>query len=84
MRNNLPINIEEEVKNILIETLDLNDSDIDICLEIDSIEKWDSLAHLMIIEKISEKFDVTIPTSHAVEMLSEKQIVNFLKKIIEN
>ena len=42
---------------------------------IEDVEKWDSLAHLMIIEAIENKLGKAIPIDEAMEITSVKELL---------
>jgi acyl carrier protein len=48
----------------------------------DSVEKWDSLGHLMLIESIEVAFAVTFDHAETLDMLSEDDVLAHLAERI--
>ena len=47
----------------------------------ETIERWDSLAHINIIVDMEKNFNVQIKTAKVVELNSVKSIIQFLDKL---
>ncbi|MDR1340707.1 MAG: acyl carrier protein [Prevotellaceae bacterium] len=43
-----------------------------------TIEKWDSLAHLNLIVALEEEFDISFEPEEIAEMISVQMIINFI------
>jgi acyl carrier protein len=43
----------------------------------DEVEEWDSLAHVMLIGMLEERFGISIPLDEAVEITSVKEILEY-------
>ncbi len=46
----------------------------------ENVEKWDSLGHLALIEKLEAEFATDLPHAVAVELLSQAEIVERLRQ----
>ena len=49
----------------------------------DTIEAWDSLGHMLLIEEIEKKFSISISQKAVVSLQSEKILVEYLKNKIK-
>ena len=76
-------NLSNEVRDLLIKHLKIDLKTIPSSIDTETIENWDSLAHLMIIEEISKKYNLDISTSDASNLLSEQEIIQYLKKNLQ-
>ncbi|MBL42177.1 MAG: hypothetical protein CMM49_05925 [Rhodospirillaceae bacterium] len=76
-------NLSNEIRNILLKLLKIDNKNIPLIIDTESAENWDSLNHLMIIEEISKKYNIKIPTSDSINLLSEKEIINYLETKIK-
>ena len=70
--------ILKTVHSILLDILELKRQDLSEPISTDTVENWDSLAHLMIINQLSASFDIDIPVHSAVLLTSEALIVNYV------
>ena len=46
----------------------------------ENIENWDSLGHMILLEKIEKKFNLSIKSKDIGKLQSEKEIIKYLKK----
>ena len=49
----------------------------------DTIEAWDSLGHMLLIEEIEKKFSISISQKDVASLQSEKNFVKYLKNKIK-
>ena len=47
----------------------------------DNIQNWDSLGHMILLEKIEIKFGIKIKSKDIGLLQSEKEIIKYLKKV---
>ncbi len=47
----------------------------------ENIENWDSLGHMILLEKIEKKFNLSIKSKDIGKLQSEKEIIKYLKKL---
>ena len=80
MVNLLSNNFDKEVRNILIKILKIDKKEKYLILDTETVENWDSIAHLMIIEELSNNYKINIPTQDALNLLSEIEIIEYLNK----
>jgi|TARA_B100001964_G_C13915421_1_gene457791 acyl carrier protein len=70
--------MEEKLKQIMQQLFKV--SEITENASFTSIEGWDSLNHLNLIQILEQTFSVTFETDEIIEMLDYKTIVDTLKK----
>lgn len=70
--------LHEAVRKLILETFSLSEADAPAKLDVDSVEQWDSLGHLALIEAIEAGFKVSLAHGDAVNMLGEEMIVQIL------
>lgn len=67
--------MKEKVLEIIAEILKIDVHMLSEDTRIEDVEKWDSLAHLMIIEAIENKLGKAIPIDEAMEITSVKELL---------
>lgn len=70
--------MEEKIKQIMQQLFEVPEITEDASFT--SIEGWDSLNHLNLIQILEQTFSVTFETDEIIEMLDYKTIVDTLKK----
>lgn len=71
----MDIHMKEKVFEIIAGILKIDAASLTEETKIEDIEKWDSLAHLMIIEAIDNKLGKSIPIDKAMEITSVKELL---------
>jgi len=61
---------EIKLKQVIADVLQINVSSIDDDTSVDTVESWDSLAHLNLILAIEERFDISFSEDQTVEVLN--------------
>lgn len=74
--------MEERVKGIMAEILDLQVEKINEDTSPDTVKDWDSLKHMQLILSLEEEFNIEIPDEKIDEMLSLKKIIVVLQKML--
>ena len=74
------MNNKEKLRKILIEVLELNANNLPEVINVENSENWDSLGHFQIIERIEKEFNIVVEGSKVVELLGEKEILNYLNE----
>ncbi len=72
--------MKEQVIKIVAEILKVDEATLTEDTKAEELEKWDSLAHLMIIEAISNKLGKSIPIDQAMEITSVKELVEAVER----
>lgn len=73
--------IENKLKKIFSTTFRIDEKYIKSSSNFKNIKKWDSLNHVKLILAIESKFKISIKPDDSVELLSYKEILNYLQKI---
>ena len=68
--------MKEKIIALIEEALMLPEGTITEDTEIDDVEVWDSLAHVMIIGELEGKLGISIPLDEAIEITCVKDILN--------
>lgn len=61
---------EEKLKQVFIEALGINASQVTEELAYNSIPEWDSVAHMALIAEIDDVFDTMLDTDDVLDMSS--------------
>jgi acyl carrier protein len=70
--------VEDKLRAIFIESLNINASDVVDGLRYSEIPQWDSVAHMALIAAIEEGFDIMLDAEDVIDMssfLKAKEIV---------
>jgi acyl carrier protein len=70
--------IKKKINKIIKTTLKIKKKNIK--LTADTIENWDSIAHLHLIVALEKKFKINFSNSEIAKMFSESSIFNIIKK----
>ena len=76
------MNKKDKLRKILIEVLELDANNLPKMINVDNSENWDSIGHYQIIEKLEKEFNLAIEASDVVELLGEKEILNYLNETL--
>ena len=74
------IKIQDKLRRILIEVLELNINELPEIIDVENSENWDSLGHFQIIEKIEKEFKIEIEADKVIKLLGEKEILDYLNE----
>ncbi|MBO4980593.1 MAG: acyl carrier protein [Lachnospiraceae bacterium] len=67
--------MKEQIIALIEEILKVPAGTITEETQIEDVEQWDSLAHVMIIGELEEKLKVSIPLEEAIELTSMKELL---------
>ncbi len=73
-----PGDMEERIKQIMADVLDLEPLSIDGDTAMDTIERWDSLTHINLCLTLEQDFQVSFSVSDMEAMLSYDDILRVL------
>lgn len=72
--------MEQKLKNIFVEALNIPVEQINDSLEYNTIPEWDSIAHMTLIAAIDQEFDIMIETEDVIDMSSFGKAKEILMK----
>jgi acyl carrier protein len=70
---------EEKLVSAFAEALDIEEEQVTDDLEYQEIPEWDSMAHMVLINELEMKFDISLDTDEVIDMSSvgkAKEILN--------
>ena len=71
--------IDDRLRRVFVETLDLDDG-VDVPnLKYRDIEAWDSVGHMSLVAAIEDEFDVQFDTDQVIDMSSFKVAADMLR-----
>ena len=70
--------MEERIKQVMADVLDLDAAAIDDSTAMDSIESWDSLSHINLCLSLEQDFQVTFSVGEMESMLAYDDVVRVL------
>ena len=74
--------MENQLKKIFAESLDVSEDTITDTLEYGEIPEWDSVAHMGVIAAIEEAFDIMIDTEDVIDMSSFERAKEIVTKYL--
>ena len=74
--------MQDEVKAIMADVLGIDPSSIDDTSSTDTIETWDSLAHINLVSALEQNFNVKLEVSEIETMISFSAIIETLEQRI--
>ena len=74
--------MQDEVKAIMADVLGIDPSSIDDNSSTDTIETWDSLAHINLVSALEQNFNVKLEVSEIETMISFSAIIETLEQRI--
>ena len=72
--------MEQKLKTIMAEVLEISTDQIDVSTTIENIEAWDSLKHITLLMSIEEMFKVKLEMEEMIKMTSFEDIKSVLGK----
>lgn len=67
--------MKQQIIALVEELLKVPEGTITENTTMDEVEEWDSLAHVMIIGELEERFGIEIPLDEAVEITGMKELL---------
>lgn len=74
---------EEKLKEVIGDTFDIDEDDIDEGTNNENIGKWDSLNHLRLVTALEGEFGVTLTMDEINNMRSYPEIVALISKHLD-
>ena len=72
--------MEEKLKKLMAEILNLNESEIKDSLKMKETDGWDSLKHMELIVAFEQEFDIELTVDEIVAMQDYKEIKRILEE----
>jgi acyl carrier protein len=72
--------MEDQIKRIMADVLDLDPETIDGGTARDSLEAWDSLKHIMLCLALEEEFKISFEVQEIEAMMSYDDVVQILQQ----
>lgn len=73
--------LEEQIKQIIAETLNIELSEVTLDLGINGIPEWNSMGNLAIMSALEEKLNVEIPMEDLFDLTTVQSIIEEIKNI---
>jgi len=70
--------VEERVKQVLADILDVKSTSIDESTAMDTVDTWDSLTHINLCLALEQEFQVTFEVKEIEAMLSYPDVLEVL------
>jgi acyl carrier protein len=74
--------MHDDIKAIMADVLNIDPDSIDESTSSDTVETWDSLAHINLVSALEQRFTVTLDVEEIEAMLSFTAIVETLERRI--
>ena len=71
---------EDKLKEIIADTFDIDEDEINGEMTSDSVEKWDSLNHLRLVTALEDEFDIKLTMEEVNTMIDYPKIVEFVSR----
>jgi acyl carrier protein len=70
--------IRSQVRSVLAQTLDLDEADLPDDVSQETVPRWSSLVHLVLVLNLEERFGVSFSMEEMLTMTSAARIVDVL------
>ena len=77
------ISLNQTIRKIIEEKFRIKNNKKIKIYNSDTVEAWDSLGHMLLIEEIEKKFNISVSQKDVVFLQSEKSLVGYLNKKIK-
>jgi acyl carrier protein len=77
------ISLNQTIRKIIEEKFRIKNNKKIKIYNSDTVEAWDSLGHMLLIEEIEKKFNISVSQKDVVFLQSEKSLVGYLSKKIK-
>jgi acyl carrier protein len=67
-----------QVRGVIAQTLDLDEADLPLDLSQDTVPRWSSLIHLVLVINLEERFGVSFSMEEMLTMTSAERILDVL------
>lgn len=78
------MDIKQEVVELVADVLGIPCDRLPLDVEMDEIPDWDSIKNVIVLSRLEERFDATIPEDDVFELTSVRAIVDEIVKLKSN
>jgi len=75
--------MEERLKKVFAESLGIEEDKITDDLKYNTIDEWDSVAHMTLVAAIEDEFDIMLDTDDIIDMSSFAKAKEIISKYLE-
>ncbi len=72
---------KDEIYRFIADALHINIDIVNEDLGIGDIPEWDSLAHVMLLSRIEEKFAISLDADQALDLETVEDLIDILKEL---
>jgi acyl carrier protein len=75
--------MEERLKKVFAESLGIEEKKVTDDLKYNTIDEWDSVAHMTLVAEIEDEFDIMLDTDDIIDMSSFAKAKEIVAKYLE-
>ncbi len=75
--------MEERLKKVFAESLGIEEEKVTDDLKYNTIDEWDSVAHMTLVAAIEDEFDIMLDTDDIIDMSSFAKAKEIVAKYLE-
>ena len=75
--------MEQEILNIIANTLDVDVEDVELDTAVGDLPEWDSLHHLMIIKALEEEYKIKFSKDDLAELEDVSDLIALVKEMAD-
>ncbi|WP_041361669.1 acyl carrier protein [Nautilia profundicola] len=75
--------MEERLKKVFAESLGIEEKKVTDDLKYNTIDEWDSVAHMTLVAAIEDEFDIMLDTDDIIDMSSFAKAKEIVAKYLE-
>ena len=72
--------MEEKLKKIFTEVFQIDSVEVNFKSSAETIQKWDSLGHLRLVNAIEQAFKIQLTTQEIMEMCNFQKVIEILEQ----
>ena len=67
---------KQEFIDLFVEELEIEDTEVTLGTELDTLNEWDSMGHMIVIGLVSDNFNLKMTSDDLKKLLSINDIIN--------
>lgn len=75
--------MDARIKKVMAKIFGLDEADIDVMSNVETIKQWDSLRHMQLIIALESEFDIQFDGRSIMKMTNLEQIISSVKELIK-